>query len=123
MKQEHNGASRLRQATRNSFRGIRDCWQLEEAFRYDVTIFVVLLPNSFWLARSFTEWLLLLFPLFLLLIVELLNSAVENTVDRIGEERHTLSGRAKDMGSSAVMFSLILLAIVWLGMAWARFHV
>jgi len=123
MKQEHRGANRIRRATRNSFRGIRDAWQLEEAFRHDVTISVVLLPNSFWLAQNFVEWLLLVIPLFLLIIVELLNSAVENTVDRIGEERHTLSGRAKDMGSAAVMFCLLLIAIVWLGMAWEKFHV
>lgn len=96
---------------------------MEEAFRYDVVIFVILLPNAFWLARSLAEWLLLVIPLFLLLIVELLNSAVENTVDRIGDERHTLSGRAKDMGSAAVMFCLVLIGIVWLGMAWERFHV
>ena len=61
-------------------------------------------------------------PLFLLVIVELLNSAVENTVDRIGAERHTLSGRAKDLASAAVMFCLILIATVWLGIGWERFY-
>ena len=60
-------------------------------------------------------------PLLLLIIVELLNSAIENTVDRFGGEQHVLSGRAKDMASSAVMFCLILIAIVWLSMTWSRF--
>jgi diacylglycerol kinase (ATP) len=78
---------------------------------------------SFWLAETVVEWILLVLPLFLLLIVEILNSAIENIVDRIGEERHILSGRAKDMASSAVMFSLILIAVVWFAMAWSKFHV
>lgn len=82
-----------------------------------------LLLLSFWLAQTLLEWLLLILPLFLLLIVELLNSAMENIVDRIGEERHILSGRAKDMGSAAVLFCLTLIAVVWLSMAWSRFYV
>lgn len=84
---------------------------------------MLLLLLSFWLAQTLVEWLLLILPLFLLLIVEILNSAIENTIDRIGAEHHILSGRAKDMASSAVMFSLILIAIVWLSIAWGRFHV
>ncbi len=83
---------------------------------------MLLLLLSFWLAQTLVEWLLLILPLFLLLIVEILNSAIENTIDRIGAEHHILSGRAKDMASSAVMFSLILIAIVWLSIAWGRFH-
>jgi len=84
---------------------------------------IVLLILSVWLAETLVEWLVLIFPLFLLIIVELLNSAIENTVDRIGAEHHILSGRAKDMGSAAVFFCLILIAIVWLSMAWGKFHV
>ena len=60
-------------------------------------------------------------PLFLLIIVELLNSAIENTVDRFGGEHHVLSGRAKDMGSAAVLFCLMFGSIVWLSMIWSRF--
>lgn len=123
MKPGLSGISRLTSATRNSLRGIRDAWLHEAAFRHDVSIAVILLPISFWLAQSIVEWLLLILPLFLLVIVELLNSAVENTVDRIGAERHTLSGRAKDMGSAAVMFCLILIATIWLALAWSRFNV
>lgn len=77
---------------------------------------------SFWLAQTLVEWILLILPLFILLVAELLNSAIENTVDRIGKERHILSGRAKDMGSAAVMFSLILVGIIWLSIIWSRFY-
>ena len=123
MKPGLSGIARIIAATRNSFRGTRDAWRFESAFRQDAGGSVLLLLLSFWLAQTLVEWLLLILPLFLLLIVELLNSAIENTVDRIGEERHILSGRAKDMGSSAVMFCLILIAIIWLSIAWGRFHV
>jgi len=82
----------------------------------------VLFILSFHLAQTVVEWLLLILPLFLLAIVELLNSAIENTVDRIGPERHILSGRAKDMGSAATMFCLIMIATIWLSMAWSRFY-
>jgi len=116
------GFARLIAATGNSIRGIRDAWRHESAFRQDVALSAVLLLISFWLAQTLVEWLILIFPLFLLLIVEILNSAIENTVDRIGDEHHILSGRAKDMASSAVMFCLILIAIVWLSMAWSRFY-
>jgi len=116
------GFARIIAATGNSIRGIRDAWQHESAFRQDVALSALLLLVSFWLAQTLVEWLILIFPLFLLLIVEILNSAIENTVDRIGDEHHILSGRAKDMASSAVMFCLILIAIVWLSMTWSRFY-
>ena len=122
MKPGLTGITRLIAATSNSLRGIRDAWLHEAAFRQEVALTTVLLLMSFWLAQTLVEWLLLIIPLFLLLIVEILNSAIENTVDRIGEEEHVLSGRAKDMASSAVMFCLILIAVVWLSMAWSRFY-
>ena len=123
MKSGLGGIARIKAATRNSLRGIRDALRYESAFRQDAAITILLFLLSFWLAQSVVEWLLLILPLFLLLIVEILNSAIENTVDRIGDEHHVLSGRAKDMGSSAVMFCLFLIAIVWLSIAWGRFHV
>ncbi len=107
----------------NSFQGVRDAFTHEAAFRQELALSLILLPVSFWLARSVVEWVVLIIPLFLLIIVELLNSAIENTVDRIGAERHTLSGRAKDIASAAVMFSLIFLVVVWLSIAWSRFYV
>jgi len=117
------GIDRVIKASGNSFRGIRDAFRHEAAFRQELLLSVILLPLSFWLAQTVLEWLLLITPLFVLIIVELLNSAVENTVDRIGTQRHTLSGRAKDMASAAVMFSLVFLAVVWLSIAWSRFYV
>lgn len=122
MKPGLTGFARVIAATGNSFRGIRDAWLYEAAFRQEVMLSVILLPLSVWLAQTLIEWLMLILPLFLLVIVELLNSAIENTVDRIGEERHILSGRAKDLASAAVMFCLILIAIVWLSIAWVRFQ-
>ena len=121
MKPGLSGIARLIAATGNSFRGTRDAWLHESAFRLDISLSAVLLLISFWLAQTLVEWLLLILPLFLLVIAEVLNSAIENTVDRIGKEYHILSGRAKDMASSAVMFCLILIAIIWLSIAWNRF--
>jgi len=115
------GVTRVIAASKNSLNGIRDCWRHESAFRQNSILSLVLLILSFQLAQTVVEWLLLILPLFLLAIVELLNSAIENTVDRIGPERHILSGRAKDMGSAATMFCLIMIATVWISMAWSRY--
>lgn len=122
MKPGLTGIARLIAASKNSLRGMRDAFRYEAAFRQELALTVVLLPLSFYLAQTVVEWLLLVMPLFLLLMVELLNSAIENTVDRIGDEHHELSGRAKDMASAAIMICLVLLAIAWLGIAWNRFY-
>ena len=121
MKPGLTGITRILAASQNSLNGIRDCWRYESAFRQNSVISIVLLILSFHLAQTVVEWLILVMPLLLLAIVELLNSAIENTVDRIGSERHELSGRAKDMGSAATMFCLIMIATVWLGMVWSRY--
>ncbi len=121
MKPGLTGITRIIAATRNSFRGIRDAWIHESAFRQDVSLSMVLFVLAFFLAATIVEWLVLILPLFLLIIVEMLNSAIENTVDRFGAEHHLLSGRAKDMGSAAVMFCLVLIAIVWLSMIWSKY--
>ncbi len=121
MKPGLTGASRIIAATKNSLNGIRDAWKHESAFRQDVMLSVVLLVLSFFLADTIVEWLLLIMPLFLLIIVEIINSAIENTVDRFGPERHVLSGRAKDMASAGVFFCLVLVGVVWLGMAWSKY--
>jgi diacylglycerol kinase (ATP) len=123
VKSGKTGIARIIAASRNSFRGIRDAWQHESAFRQDVSLSILLLVLSFWLAQTVLEWLLLIFPLFLLVIVEILNSAIENTIDRIGDDHHVLSGRAKDMGSAAVFFCLVLIATVWLSIAWDKYYV
>ena len=122
MKPGLTGIARLIAASKNSLRGIRDACKYEAAFRQELVLTTLLLVLSFWLAQTLVEWLLLIIPLFLLLIVELLNSAIENTVDRISDEHHVLSGRAKDMASSAIMLCLILIAVVWLAMTWSKFY-
>ena len=121
MKSGLSGISRIFAATKNSLRGIRDAFRYESAFRQNVALTVFMLILSILLAQTALEWLMLIMPLFLLIIVELLNSAIENTVDRIGAERHILSGRAKDMGSAAVLVCLVLIATVWLTIIWSRY--
>jgi len=115
------GVARILAAFHHSMRGIRACWQSEMAFRQDVAISVVLLVASVFVAQSVEQWLLLMFPLFILLIVELLNSAIETAIDRIGPERHELSGRAKDLASAAVFFCLALITVTWGVVGWQNF--
>ena len=105
---------RVLRAAGYSIAGLRAALRKEAAFRQEVILFVVLAPLAFWLGRNGIERALLLGSLLLVLIVELLNSAVEATVDRISKKHHRLSGRAKDMGSAAVYLSLLLAALTWL---------
>ncbi len=120
MKPEKSGLTRLIEATGHSIRGLKACWQHEAAFRLDVILGLILFTLSFFLAESTTQLLALIAPLFLLLIVELLNSAIEATVDRIGREQHEMSGRAKDIASAAVMLCLFLIAATWGAIAWTN---
>ena len=120
-KQAKTGMTRLIEATGHSIRGIRACWRHEAAFRLDVSLCVVLFAVSFLVAESTVQWLALIAPLFLLLIVEILNSAIEVTVDRISLEHHEMSGRAKDIASAAVMLCLFLIATSWGAIAWTNF--
>jgi len=121
MKPAKTGITRIFFAAGNSIRGIKSCWQHEAAFRQDIFLSLVLLPLSFFVAKSAVQWLLLIAPLILLLIVELLNSAIEATVDRIGHEHHDLSGRAKDAASAAVMVGHALILTSWGVIAWNNF--
>jgi diacylglycerol kinase (ATP) len=121
MKPGKNGLARLFDATAYSFKGIRSAWINEAAFRQEVVIAAVLLPFSFLLAQDSVQWLLLVLPLLLILIVELFNSAIESVVDRIGPERHDLSGRAKDMGSAAVLFCSAMIVLSWGTIAWQNY--
>ncbi len=121
MKPAKSGLTRLIEATGHSIRGLKACWQHEAAFRLDVILGLILFALSFFLAQSTTQLLALIAPLFLLLIVELLNSAIEATVDRIGREQHEMSGRAKDIASAAVMLCLFLIATTWGAIAWTNF--
>ena len=121
MKPGKTGLSRIIDATHYSWRGLKACYSNEAAFRQEILALIVLLPMSFFLATTATQWILLVSPLILLLIVELLNSAIESIVDRIGHEHHELSGRAKDMGSAAVLLCLILIALSWGAIIWMNF--
>ena len=107
------GLMRLLNAFGNTYRGLVGAWREEAAFRQECALAVVLVPLGFWLADNGIERVLLVGPVFFVLVVELLNSAIEAAIDRIGEERHTLSGLAKDMGSAAVFGSFVLLAFSW----------
>lgn len=108
-----SGLNRLVSAARNSWRGLSCAWRLEAAFRQEVLLALVLLPIALAVPVGAAERGLLLLTLGLVLVVELLNSAVEAVVDRISLERHDLSGRAKDLGSAAVLLALLTLVAVW----------
>ena len=108
------GITRLLRAFGYSFQGFVHTWREESAFRQEALLAVVVIPAGLYLGRSGVERALLVSPMLLILIVEILNSAVEAVVDRSGTERHPLAGMAKDMGSAAVMLSFALLGTVWL---------
>ncbi len=108
-----SGMRRLLLAYVNSWKGFKGAFRAEAAFRQEVVLAIVLLPLGAWLGKSGVERALLLGSVVFVLIVELLNTAIETVVDRIGLERHELSGLAKDVGSTAVLLAFVVLAIVW----------
>jgi diacylglycerol kinase (ATP) len=114
------GLDRVRHAAGFSFAGLRAGWE-ETAFRQEVLASVVLLPLSFWLGRGWVEIALLAGSVLIVMTVELLNTGIETAIDRIGPEWHDLSRRAKDMGSAAVLLSLLLCGGIWAGAIYQRF--
>jgi len=108
------GLTRILRAMGSSAHGLAGAFREEAAFRQELALAVLVIPLGLWLGHSGVERALLIAPMLLILIVELLNSAIEATVDRIGFERHALAGLAKDIGSAAVFVSFVLLATVWL---------
>lgn len=108
-----SGMRRVLLAYVNSWKGFKGAFRAEAAFRQEVVLAIVLLPLGAWLGKSGVERALLLGSVVFVLIVELLNTAIETVVDRIGLERHELSGLAKDVGSTAVLLAFVVLAIVW----------
>jgi diacylglycerol kinase (ATP) len=94
--------------------------QYEEAFRLELLAIIVMLPLAIWLGQSAVEYALLIGSLLLVLIVELINSAIEAVVDRVGVEQHELSGRAKDIGSAAVMLAIINSTLIWVLLLFQR---
>jgi diacylglycerol kinase (ATP) len=115
------GLARLFAATGYSMQGLRAAWKHEEAFRIEATLACLCVPLAFWVGRDLTHQLLLVICCALVIITELINSAIEAAVDRFGSEQHPLSGQAKDIGSAAVFTSLALFLIAWLPSLWQRF--
>lgn len=115
------GLDRVIRAAGYSVAGLQGAYRGESAFRQEFWLAVVLLPLAFWLGRGWVETALLAGSVVIVLIVELLNSAIEAAIDRISFEIHDLSKRAKDIGSAAVFLSLLLCAGIWCGALWQRF--
>ena len=107
------GLRRMISATQNSLAGLQEAVRCEDAFRQELALAVLLVPLALWLGSSAVERALLIASVLVVLIVELLNSAVEATVDRISFENHRLAKRAKDIGSAAVLLALLNAGCVW----------
>ena len=114
------GLSRMAHAFGYSLAGLHAGWS-ETAFRQEALAAMVLIPAAFWLGQTWVEVALLCATVVLVMVVELLNTGIETAIDRIGPEWHDLSKRAKDMGSAAVLLSLVLCGGIWLAALWARF--
>ena len=123
MKPGATGLKRIINATGYSWLGLNAAFKHESAFRQELLLCLILLPIAVRFAESAVEYALLLGSLFLILIVELINSAIEAVVDRFGGEMHELSGRAKDIGSAAVLLALINTAIIWGVILWPKLNV
>ena len=107
------GITRIIKATGYSMKGLKSAWINEAAFRQELMLILLLMPLTLWVGETLNQILLLVVISWLVVIVEVLNSAIEAVVDRIGPEHHELSGRAKDLGSAAVFIALALNTLVW----------
>jgi diacylglycerol kinase (ATP) len=114
------GVQRIVHATGYSIAGLSAAWRNESAFRQECALAVLMLPAAWWVGRNWVETALLAGSVMAVLIVELLNSAIETVVDRVSPELHPLSKRAKDIGSAAVMLSLITCGALWCAALWQR---
>ncbi|MEJ6078464.1 diacylglycerol kinase [Vibrio sp. 1-Bac 57] len=112
--QKNTGIKRIFLAFGYSLKGIKSAFKYEAAFRQEVLLAIILIPIALLVDVTKVERILLISPVILVLIFEIINSAIEAVVDRIGSEFHELSGRAKDMGSSAVLIGLLLTAYIWI---------
>ena len=121
-KTSRRGLARIVDATSFSAAGLRAAWRWEEAFRQELVLAIVLAPVALWVGQTALQRAALIGCCLLVLVVELLNSAIEAVVDRVGMERHELAGRAKDMGSAAVLLSLLLTLLVWGTVAWQHWR-
>ena len=111
---KNTGLKRVILATGYSIKGLKSAFKHEAAFRQETLLAAIFIPLACYLDVSQIERILLIAPLILVLIIEILNSAIEAVVDRIGSEHHELSGRAKDMGSAGVLIALFLTAYIWI---------
>ena len=124
---EHNnkpgatGLTRVINAFGYSMKGLRAAWINEAAFRQESLLFIVMTPLALWLGENGIEQALLIGSLFVVLIAELMNSAIEAIVDRVGSEYHELSGRAKDIGSATVLIALANVFVVWVLVLYKQF--
>ncbi len=112
------GLSRIIKAGGYSVAGLRACFRHEAAFRQELFLLLPLLPLALYLGDNGVERALLIGSLLLVPLMELLNSAIEAVVDRFGGERHELAGRAKDIGSAAVLWAIVIAFIIWLLVLW-----
>lgn len=112
-KQGRRGLAHIIDASRFSRKGLRAAYRYETAFRIELLLGAFLLPAAFWLGQSAVEYSLLIGAMLLVLMVEMINSAIEACIDRISVENHPLSGRAKDLGSAAVFFTHVNFLMIW----------
>ena len=117
----NTGFLRVIKAAGYSTEGVKAAWQHESAFRQELTTGIMLLPLAWWLAETWLQLLLMVAACLLVLIAELLNSAIETVVDRVGVEQHVLAGRAKDIASAAVAIAILLVALTYGAVALERF--
>jgi diacylglycerol kinase (ATP) len=118
---KNKGMRRLIKAFGYSVAGLNAAWQNEEAFRIEVLIMLFVIPVGWWLGANSIQRALLIGVYFIILITELVNSAIEAVVDCVGKDPHVLAGRAKDLGSAAVLVSITTCIVVWGIIVYGRF--
>jgi diacylglycerol kinase (ATP) len=121
MANQATGLTRIIKAAGYSYKGLSAAWQHEAAFRQELVVTLLAIILAVWLDVGAIARILLIGSVALVMIVEILNSAIEAVVDRIGSEHHELSGRAKDMGSAAVSLAIVLALFVWGSVLWQHF--
>ncbi|HFF8439789.1 TPA: diacylglycerol kinase [Serratia marcescens] len=121
MANQATGLTRIIKAAGYSYKGLSAAWQQEAAFRQELVVTLLAIILAVWLDVGAIARILLIGSVALVMIVEILNSAIEAVVDRIGSEHHELSGRAKDMGSAAVSLAIVLALFVWGTVLWQHF--
>ncbi|BCD96959.1 diacylglycerol kinase [Marinagarivorans cellulosilyticus] len=115
------GIKRIFNATLCSLRGLQFAWRFESAFRQEAILTMVLFPTTFFLAQSLAHWSVMVAALCILLLTELLNSAIETLADRITLNNDIMIGRAKDIGSAAVVIALSFITLLWLAALYSKF--